>query len=74
MTSLLISAYSSKVLIKKSRAVLIFALLSLLCGYLYFILNLEDYTLLFRSLLPFCLLAGVMYLTRNIVWTTIQKV
>ena len=73
MTSLLISAYSSKVLGKGSRGLGIYVLLTLLYGYLYFTLNLEDYALLFGSLLLFILLGGVMYLTRNIEWSVLSN-
>lgn len=73
MTSLLISTYSSKVLGKGSRGLGIFVLLTLLYGYLYFTLNLEDHALLFGSLLLFMLLGGVMYLTRNIEWSALSK-
>ncbi|MDP3735720.1 MAG: cell envelope integrity protein CreD [bacterium] len=68
MTASLISLYSARVLIKKHRAVLIFAALVALYGYLYFVLLLEEYALLFGSLLLFVLLASLMYLTRNVNW------
>lgn len=73
MTSLLISAYSAKVLVKPMRALAIFGLLLALYACLYFILNLEDYALLFGSLLLFALLSAVMYLTRNIEWFALVK-
>jgi inner membrane protein len=68
MTTSLISLYSAKVLAVKKRAFIIFALLIVLYGYLYFVLHQEDYALLFGSSLFFTLLAVVMYLTRNIDW------
>lgn len=68
MTALLITAYSARVLQSRRRAYPIFALLIILYGYLYFVLQLEDYALLFGSLLLFALLATVMYLTRNVNW------
>jgi inner membrane protein len=73
MISILISAYSSKILGKGNRALAVFVLLIILYGYLYFILNLEDYALLFGSLLLFGLLASVMYLTRNIKWSSLSE-
>ena len=68
MTALLISAYSARVLASRRRAAPIFALLIVLYGYLYFVLQLEDYALLFGSLLLFVLLSAVMYLTRKVDW------
>lgn len=68
MTALLITVYSARVLQSRRRAYPIFALLVTLYGYLYFVLQLEDYALLFGSLLLFALLATVMYLTRNVNW------
>ncbi|MSR78944.1 MAG: hypothetical protein EXS59_02250 [Candidatus Taylorbacteria bacterium] len=47
---------------------IVIALLLVLYGYLYFVLQLEDYALLFGSLLLFVLLSTVMYLTRNVNW------
>lgn len=73
MIVLLITAYSASVLKQKFRAFLIGILLSALYGYLYFVLKLEDYALLFGSLLLFFLLANVMYLTRNIDWFNVSK-
>ena len=68
MITILVTLYSAFVLKSKRRAVPIAAMLVALYGYLYFILQLEDYALLFSSLLLFVLLAAIMYLTRNIDW------
>ena len=68
MTALLISTYSARVLQSRKRAFPILAMLLVLYGYLYFVLQLEDYALLFGSLLLFILLASVMYVTRNVNW------
>lgn len=73
MISILISAYSIKILGKRSRGSTVFTLLVVLYSYLYFTLNLEDYALLFGSFLLFGLLAVVMYLTRNIDWTSASE-
>jgi len=64
----LITAYSAFVLSNKRRAISIFVLLSVLYGYLYFILRIEDYALLFGSFLLFVLLAITMFTTRNVNW------
>jgi len=73
MISILISAYSIKILGNRSRGGTVFTLLVILYSYLYFTLNLEDYALLFGSFLLFGLLAVVMYLTRNIDWTSASE-
>ncbi|OGN29291.1 MAG: hypothetical protein A3A33_03675 [Candidatus Yanofskybacteria bacterium RIFCSPLOWO2_01_FULL_49_25] len=64
----LITIYSTKLLQSGRKSGMIFAILILLYGYLYFVLHLEDYALIFGSLLLFALLATIMYLTRNIDW------
>lgn len=68
MVIILITIYSAYVLKSRRRAIPITALLVTLYGYLYFVLQLEDYALLFGSLLLFSLLAAIMYLTRNVDW------
>ena len=68
MTVLLITAYSARVLQSRRRAYPILAILTTLYGYLYFVLQLEDYALIFGSFLLFVLLSVVMYLTRNVNW------
>ncbi len=70
---ILITTYSISVLKQKKRAFSIFTLLSVLYAYLYFVLNLEDYALLFGTLLVFTLLGTVMYLTRNVDWYNENK-
>lgn len=72
MTTALITGYSMSVLKQKGRAVLVSVVLIVLYGYLYFVLKLEDYALLFGSLLVFVLLGSVMYLTRDIDWFHIK--
>ncbi|RJQ36336.1 cell envelope integrity protein CreD [Candidatus Parcubacteria bacterium] len=73
MITLLVSLYSAFVLRSKRRAVPIAVMLVALYGYLYFVLQLEDYALLFGSLLLFMLLGGIMYLTRDIDWYALGK-
>lgn len=73
MIAVLVTTYSAYVLKNNRRALPIFALLITLYGYLYFVLMLEDYALLFGSLLIFALLAVIMYMTRNIDWFTLGK-
>ncbi len=73
MTAFLVTIYSAFILKNKRRAISIFILLCILYGYLYFVLRLEDYALLFGSLLLFALLAVIMFTTRNIDWFTLGK-
>src|SRR3989338_779665 len=73
MTAGLVTFYSSFVLKSGKRAFLIGAILVALYGYLYLILQLEDFALLAGSLLIFLLLAGTMYATRNIDWFSLEK-
>lgn len=73
MITVLITSYSASVLKRKSRSLFVGGVLLLLYGYLYFILQLEDYALLFGALLLFILLATVMFLTRNVDWFHIEK-
>ncbi len=73
LTAGLIGSYSSFVLRSGNRAFLIGAILAALYGYLYLILQLEDYALLAGSLLLFVLLGGAMYATRKIDWFSLEK-
>ncbi len=73
MIAILVSAYSAFVLRSVRRALPIFALLFLLYGYLYFILQLEDYALLFGALLLFVFLAVIMFATRHVDWFALDR-
>jgi len=66
--TLLISGYAKAILGSKRLAKVIFMLLAGLYVYLYVLLQLESYALLMGSIGLFLILAGVMYLTRNIDW------
>ncbi len=68
MVTVLITSYGASVLKNRSHTLLLGGMLALLYGYLYFVLQLEDYALLFGALLLFALLAGVMFLTRKVDW------
>ncbi|OGB61774.1 MAG: hypothetical protein A2Y94_13550 [Caldithrix sp. RBG_13_44_9] len=52
---------------------IIAGVLSLLYGFLYVNLQLQDYALLLGSLGLFIILSLVMYITRNINWYTVLK-
>ena len=64
------TAYGAAVLGSWRRASFIGGLLVGLYGLLYILLSLEAYSLLIGALLLFAALAGVMYLTRRIDWST----
>ena len=68
---ILISLYSISVLQNLRQTGIITGILVLLYGYLYTILQLQDYALLMGSIGLFIVLAVVMYLTRRIDWFTI---
>ncbi len=68
-TVLLIGGYSAAILRGALRALLMSAVLGGLYGYLYVLLQLEDYALLLGSFGLFVILALVMYLTRKVDWS-----
>jgi inner membrane protein len=68
-TVLLIGGYSMAILRGALRALLMTVVLGALYGYLYVLLQLEDYALLLGSVGLFVILALVMYLTRRIDWS-----
>lgn len=70
---MLITVYSYSVLSDKLKSGIIFGVLIILYGYLYILLQLQDYALLLGSLGLFVVLALVMYLTRNINWFEIMN-
>lgn len=69
----LITIYSYSVLSEKLKSGIIFGVLIILYGYLYILMQLQDYALLMGSLGLFLVLALVMYLTRNIDWFEIMS-
>lgn len=69
----LVSMYTRSVLASKTQALIIMLVLILLYGYLYIILQLQDYALLMGSIILFVALALTMYFTRNIDWFTVLK-
>ena len=64
----LITAYSAVILANLRRGLLIGLVLTVLYGYLYVLLQLEDYALLLGSVGLFVITGLVMYLTRKINW------
>lgn len=63
-----ITLYCGSILSGWGRAGIIAAVLGALYGYLYVLLQLEDYALLLGALALFSILSTVMYLTRKIDW------
>ncbi len=69
----LVTLYSISFLADKLGSAIIALVLSILYGYLYIVLQLQDYALLMGSLILFVALALTMYLTRKIDWFSILK-
>jgi inner membrane protein len=69
----LVAGYARSVLGSKRFAAIVSGVMALLYGFLFIILQLEDYALLFGSLGLFGILALVMYLTRQIDWFSVGK-
>lgn len=68
----LITIYSLSVLSSWRKAGAILGVLTMLYGYLYILLQLQDYALLMGSIGLFAVLSCVMYLTRHIDWFEIM--
>ena len=69
----MITLYTKSVFRENKFTLLILGILILLYGYLYIVLQLQDYALLMGSLGLFAILALLMYLTRNIDWFSVMK-
>jgi inner membrane protein len=67
-TAGMITLYCGSILSGWGRAGVIASVLTTLYGYLYVLLQLEDYALLLGSVALFLILSAVMYLTRKIDW------
>ncbi len=70
---LLVAGYARAVLASNRVALIIAGILATLYGFLFVILQQEDFALLFGSLGLFAILAVVMYLTRRVDWFAIGK-
>ncbi|MCF8369480.1 MAG: cell envelope integrity protein CreD [Bacteroidales bacterium] len=71
-TLALITAYVLAILKSKKVAFLIFGVLAILYGFIFTILQLQDYSLLIGSIGVFVILALVMYFSRRIDWYSIK--
>jgi inner membrane protein len=67
-TILLIALYSRSIFSEKKYALVTGSLLFALFGFIYIILQLEDYALLAGSIALFMIIALIMYLTRKVRW------
>jgi inner membrane protein len=67
-TILLITLYSKSIFTEKRNANLVGGLLFLQFGFIYIILQLEDFALLAGSIALFAMIALIMYLTRKVQW------
>ncbi len=68
----LITGYSKSILKKARMALMVGGILTVLYGFLYIILQLEDYALLMGSIGLFVVLGLVMFFTRKIDWYDIK--
>jgi inner membrane protein len=69
----LLTAYSAAVLKSRRRAGFMAALLVGLYALIYVLLSLEALSLVIGSVMLFVALAGVMYATRNIDWSSVGR-
>jgi inner membrane protein len=69
----LLTAYNSAVLKSSKRGGFVGILLMGLYALLFVLLNLEAWSLLIGSVILFIALAGVMYVTRNINWSSVGR-
>ncbi len=63
-----IYGYAVVVLRSKNRALVLGTGISALYGFLYILINLEEYSLVTGSIALFLLLSAIMYFTRNVDW------
>jgi inner membrane protein len=68
----MVGLYSKSVLPGKKQGLAVGGNVAVLYGYLYFILQLQDYALLIGSLGLFAILSLIMYFTRNFDWYAID--
>ena len=69
----MIAWYWRWVLRARSRGALMGGTLTILYGYLYLLLRLEDYALLAGSIGLFVMLAVMMFLTRRVDWFNLRS-
>jgi inner membrane protein len=67
----MISAYSSSIFRSRMLTLLLASLMVVLYGFLYILLQMQDYALLMGSIGLFIILSAVMYLSRKIDWYSV---
>lgn len=72
-TTVLITGYCFSILKAKKRALSIGTLLTALYSYLYILLQMDQYSLLFGSVLLFGVLATVMYISKDVDWYSTKQ-
>jgi inner membrane protein len=70
--TIIISGYAKAIVSNSRFALTIFGLLAILYGYLFIVLQLEDYALISGSIGLFIIIALVMFITRRINWYEIE--
>ena len=68
-TALLIGLYTTSALQSPAKGLFLGVIIGLIYALLYLLLRVEDYALLIGSLAAFFMLAGLMYMTRNVDWS-----
>jgi len=69
----MIGLYSTTILESKKLSIALSVILSMIVGFIFVILQLEDFALLAGSIGLFLVLATVMYYSRNIDWNNVGK-
>lgn len=69
----LVAFYINAIFHNKTATIIITTALGILYGFFYTLLQLEEYALLLGSIGLLVILAGVMYLTRNIDWYNVRR-
>lgn len=72
--TLIISGYAKAIVASKQFALMIMGILAVLYGYLYIVLQLEEYSLLMGSIGLLVIIATVMFMTRKINWYKAEAV
>lgn len=72
--TLIISGYAKAIVARKQFAFTIMGILAVLYGYLFIVLQLEDYALIMGSIGLLVITATVMYMTRKINWYRVEAV
>jgi inner membrane protein len=70
--TLIISGYAKAIVASKQFALMILGILAVLYGYLFIVLQLEEYSLLMGSIGLLVIVATVMFMTRRINWYKVE--